>query len=110
MEQLPVTGILIDFLQSGDSSKFFPALRLVANIAACNKSDYIDHFYKSGMLGALVIGWRNVSPNPDVDKEASWMLSNMVACNSEHITKAIVGSPFILDKMRCILTLGTNST
>lgn len=106
MEELPITSLLIDFLQSDTYEKFIVALRLVGNIMSSTVSLYAENFFKNSFLDALSIGWSNFGSNPEVDKEGAWVTSNLISSNSVIMTKACLRHPFISAKIKYLIDLG----
>ena len=91
---------------------FIVALRLTGNIMTNSKSEYVENFFKNGLLEALTIGWQRYGEVCDlsiqINKEIPWILSNMVASNSELITYAIVKNQFISERIKELLNPSIN--
>lgn len=105
MEQLPINSFFIDFLQTENFNLVSVSLRIIGNICSGSKADYVENLYKNGLLEALTIAWHRYHDNPDVEKECVWMLSNISACRSEIITKAILNNQFFTSRIKAILDL-----
>jgi hypothetical protein len=99
---MPITSLLVDFLGYDDYDHFVVSVRLIGNIMSSTNSEYVQNFYKNGLLESLVIGWQKYQ-HPEVDKECSWILGNIVASNNLLMTKAVISNPFFNQKFQEIL-------
>jgi hypothetical protein len=99
---MPITNLLTEFLSSDSYNHFVLAIRLVGNILASSNSDYCQNFYKNSLLENLVIGWQKYQL-PEVDKECSWILGNVIASNNLIMTKAVINNQYFCQKFQEIL-------
>lgn len=102
MEQMPITNLLTEFLSSDTYNHFVVGVRLIGNILASSNSEYCQNFYKNNLLENLVIGWQKYSL-PEVDKECSWILGNVIASNNLIMTKAVINNQYFCSKFQEIL-------
>jgi hypothetical protein len=105
MEELQISDLLINYLANLNQSKdtFICALRIVGNISYMPKGEYMDLYYKKGLLEALQEGLNFYHRDKQIQTETFWLFSNLIACNNLPITRSLLSSNMFSLMIRSVL-------